>query len=103
MLQGTGATVGAYGSSSQTAADYLGLFSDSSSYPAVSVIDILDYANTNKYKTVRALHGSDANGSGLIALRSGNWRSTSAITRIDLTPSSNNFKQYSHFALYGVK
>ena len=69
----------------------------------VSIIDILDYADTNKYKTVRALHGSDANGSGLIALRSGNWRSTSAITRIDLTPSVNNFKQYSHFALYGVK
>ena len=72
--------------------------------PASGLIDILDYLNVNKYKTVRSLGGIDINGSGgFIDLFSGNWRSTSAITRIDLTPSVNNFKQYSHFALYGVK
>lgn len=68
-----------------------------------SVLDILDYSNTNKYKTTRSLHGYDNNGNGFIILRSGLWMQTSAINRIDLTPSSNNFAQYSQFALYGIK
>jgi hypothetical protein len=69
------------------------------------VIDILDYQNTNKYKTVRYLGGYDNNGGGEIYLGSGNWRSTSAITQIDLTSINGtaNFKQYSSFALYGIK
>ena len=73
-----------------------------------TVIDILDYANTNKYKTFRVLSGNDLNGggspfSGTIILISGLWRSTSAITSITLDPDNNNFAQYSHFALYGIK
>jgi hypothetical protein len=31
---------------------------------SIAVLDILDYANTNKYKMTRALDGTDANGSG---------------------------------------
>lgn len=70
----------------------------------VGVVDILDYANTNKYKTVRGISGTDQNGAGLVALESGLWQNTGAITRIDLTPDSGTaFIQYSHFALYGVK
>ena len=68
-----------------------------------AVIDILDYANTNKYKTARSLSGLDNNGNGYALLRSGNWRSTSAITSITLSVSSGNIAQYSSFALYGVK
>ncbi len=69
-----------------------------------SVLDILDYANTNKFKTTRSLHGFDANGSGRVYLASGNWRSTSAITSIVLDQQhGTNWKQYSHFALYGIK
>lgn len=67
------------------------------------VIDLLEYSNTNIYKTQRALTGTDLNGSGTIYLVSSNWRSTSAINRIDLVLSANNFAQYSQFALYGVK
>lgn len=68
-----------------------------------SVIDILDYANTNKFKTVKILSGWDANGSGLAALWSGHWRNTNAITSITLFPNANGFAQYSSFQLYGVK
>jgi hypothetical protein len=73
-----------------------------------SVIDILDYSNTNKYKTSRILSGLDKNGSGSMQLSSGLWMSTSAITSITLTPQSNTtptnqFEQYSSFALYGIK
>jgi hypothetical protein len=75
----------------------------------VGVIDILDYANTNKYKTSRMLSGVDLNGTvgglgGWITFSSGNWRSNSAITNISLGPTVGTlFSQYSHFALYGIK
>lgn len=66
------------------------------------VIDILDYANTNKYKTMRCLGGDDNNGIGAIVLDSALWLSTSAINSITFQTSSN-FKTYSSFALYGIK
>jgi hypothetical protein len=69
-----------------------------------NVIDILDYANTNKNKTVRSLAGTDWNGGGSVGLLSAAWFSTSAVTSIVLSlDSSLNFTQYSSFALYGIK
>jgi hypothetical protein len=67
------------------------------------VVDILDYANTNKYKTTRALTGTDKNGSGQIFLVSGNWRNTNAVTDISLTTNTGTFAQYTQIALYGIK
>jgi hypothetical protein len=70
----------------------------------VGVCDILDYADTNKYKTVRTLTGRDFNGSGDVRLHSTNWRSTAAITSIKITDSSGaNLAQYTSIALYGIK
>lgn len=69
----------------------------------VTIVDILDYSNTNKYKTIRAIGGSDTNGAGIVSLASGNWRSTSAITTIKITNQTDNWNQYSSFALYGIK
>jgi hypothetical protein len=81
-----------------------------SSMFSVTITDILEYANTNIYKTTRTLSGFDTNNATTsinnetVALSSGNWRSTSAITSITLTNDSGvNFIQYSHFALYGIK
>jgi hypothetical protein len=73
-----------------------------------NIIDILDYSNTNKNKTVRCLTGVDYNGlsnsqPGYIRLQSGLWINTSTVTSIQLTSESGNFTQYSHFALYGIK
>ena len=68
----------------------------------VGVVDILDYSNTNKYKTIRVLTGFDVNGAtGYILLRSELWMNTSAIATI--TMSLSNFVEYSSFALYGIK
>ena len=75
----------------------------STSYPAISITDILDYTDTNKYTTVRALNGGDYNGSGAASLHSGVWMNTSAVTSIVITSSYLDFNQYSHFALYGSK
>jgi hypothetical protein len=68
------------------------------------VVDILDYANTNKYKTTRNLMGFDYNGSGTIRSISGLWMSTSAINSITLTTgTSSNWQGDTQFALYGIK
>jgi hypothetical protein len=66
------------------------------------VVDILDYADTNKYKTTRSILSYDANGSGEVYFSSGSWRSTSAINSITVT-CAVNFAQYTSFALYGIK
>lgn len=105
-LYGSGSSASADGASSQTkfystwTPDNL---SQANSFGS-AVIDILDYANTNKYKTARILGGFDLNGSGYVALFSGLWQSTSAINRIDIVSNSGqSFSNYSHFALYGIK
>ena len=69
-----------------------------------TIIDILDYANTNKFKTTRGLTGNDVNSTtGSVVFQSGNWRSTNAITSIKLYSAVGNFVQYSSFQLYGIK
>ena len=68
---------------------------------AGGVIDILDYANTNKTKVIKTLCGADTNSSAEVGLFSGLWNSTSAINSV--TISLTNFTQYSSFALYGIK
>ncbi len=68
------------------------------------VVDIFDYANTNKNRVTRSLGGYDANGSGIIRLNSGLYRSTTAVTSIKLWAESGFVHtQYSSFALYGIK
>ena len=67
------------------------------------IIDILDYSNTNKYKTTRSLSGEERNGAGNIWLFSTLYMSTNAVTSLTLVPQSNGFKEYSSFALYGIK
>jgi len=70
---------------------------------AVSILDIIDYADTSKYKTARGFSGSDRNGAGNIFLISGLWLSTSAISTITLTADGTNWTTSTTFALYGIK
>ena len=71
----------------------------------VGVYDILDYANTSKYKTSRVLTGIDTNGGGYMNMGSGLWMNTNAISTITILPfnGSATLQQYSQFALYGIK
>jgi hypothetical protein len=104
ILRGNGSAASALGYTIYLpAAPYFPAANQSSSIFGASVIDILDYKNTNKYKVWRALGGADHNGSGNITLTSGLYQSTSAITSIDLSFNNGNAAQYSHFALYGCK
>ena len=107
LLQGNGTAASAQGAASATYAMITpnGVPSASRSGWGAYVIDILDYTNTSKYKTVRTLGGDDDNGSGYINLTSGLWQSTSAISSIVFYPEVGfgDFAQYSSFALYGIK
>lgn len=79
-------------------------FNGDSTKASCFIIDILDYKNTSKNKTVRSLGGWDGAGSGNIGLASSQWMSTAAINRIDFTlPYSTNYGQYTKIALYGIK
>ena len=78
----------------------------SSMYGAV-IVDIIDYASTSKYKTMRAFGGNDtngdANGANQIELDSALWMSTSAISSITITErNAQSFTTASTFALYGI-
>ena len=100
---GSAASAGASAPDSYVLAGYEVASNTSALGFGVFVFDVLDYANTNKYKTVRSLTGADLNGSGALDFYSGNWRSTNAISSIKFYYSANNVAQYSHFALYGIK
>ena len=98
-------------SASSSAATSQGRWSDTISVPAASatanifgavIIDVLDYANTNKTKTLRALGGYDANGTGKVVFSSYLYNSTNAISSLVLYTNQNVISG-SSFALYGIK
>ena len=111
-LYGNGASAVAGNATTQTYA-YNGAMASNNAGAnifGVTITDILDYSNSNKYKTVRSLTGYDNNGSGAndiskgaVFLRSGLWMNTNAISTITLTPDTGSFVAYSTFALYGIK
>jgi hypothetical protein len=74
----------------------------------VGIIDIYDYTNTNKNKTLKGVSGEEsnlngANTGGSIGLYSGLFLSTAAITSIYFAPgNATTFSEYSTFSLYGV-
>jgi hypothetical protein len=82
-------------------------FINSNNYSAsnftASVIDILDYKNTSKFKTQRSIGGNNGNGVGFAWFVSGSYQKTDAISSITMTPWSGSLMQYSSFALYGIK
>ena len=104
-LYGNGSSAGSSASSNTTYCLLSRVGGSATNTFGALIVDILDYANTNKYKTIRNLGGCDANGSGEIALDSGLWRSTSAISSMKFTINYDGtlISQYSHFALYGIK
>lgn len=104
-LRGNGSAASAAGSASVTATElpFATYSGTTSNVFSGLVTDVLDYANTNKFKTIKHLGGADLNGSGRVDLNSGLWQNTNAITTILFYPSSGNFNQYSQFSLYGIK
>jgi hypothetical protein len=65
-----------------------------------NILHFMNYSNTTTYKTVLSRQG---NPSSYIAATVGLWRSTSAITSINVYASNGNFNSNSVFTLYGIK
>jgi hypothetical protein len=104
-LIGDGSTASAAGFTGQSQISFLtnsGLPTATNVYAAF-VIDILDYANTNKNTTVRLLSGQDSNGSGNIDMTSGLWLNTSAITSVTVRINGGSYTTPTQIALYGIK
>lgn len=104
LLYGTGSAVGSFGESSATyiRALWSSGSSSSSNVFGAGVVDILDFSNTSKNKTVRGLTGNY--GESQIRLTSGAWLSTSAATSITIFSANGaNLDTGSRFSLYGLK
>lgn len=102
-LSGEGTTASATGAASLTM--LLGRVSAATATAGImgtSIIDVLDYQSTSKYKTFRSFSGQDQNGTGDLWLTSGLWLNTAAINRIDLV-LGGNWTTASTIALYGIK
>lgn len=67
------------------------------------IMDILDFQNTSKFKTVRTITGAVFDDYPGVGLFSGLWRNTDAITSIELKQYSTAFLAGSRFSLYGIK
>jgi hypothetical protein len=105
-ILGNGSTVTAYGVGTETKI-FLNSVAPRPSLTnifGVAIIDVLDYQNTNKYKTVRSLNGCDTNGTGENLAQSGSFQVTDAISSISFAlESAHKFVQYSQIAIYGIK
>lgn len=83
----------------------IGYVFPASSYPMVGIIDILDYANTNKNTTTRTLFGWDNNANGNVGIISSLWNNTTSVSSLQITNAggSSTILQHSRFSLYGIK
>lgn len=106
-LEGNGSSIyaGVGGTNTYGYVGYPAPGSANSSMRSATVIDILDYTNTNKNKTTRSFTGYDTNNTvdGYVDLFSNLWMSTAAINSLTLAIQGELFVVNSQFALYGIK
>lgn len=106
-LFGRGSSVASFGNSSESiiriAQDTPTNGKTTANTFAAVVIDILDPYETSKYTTARSLSGFAAS-DNLIAVGSGSWRNTNAVSSITLSSLQGTaLGQYSRFSIYGLK
>lgn len=96
-MEGTGSAAG----SGTVTTTYLSLGSGytDTTQDGIVLANIMDYSATDKHKSV--LGRSSKAGWGVLAL-AGRWANTSAITSLQVFPSSGTWTAGSTFALYGI-
>jgi hypothetical protein len=109
-LRGNGSAASAANSVSTTEISLGGVpgSSSPSGMFGAGIIDILDYTNTNKYKTIRSMQGTNQNTTAddnIFFVSGFMFANTNAVTQIDVVADSTGvgFVEYSQFALYGIK
>jgi len=111
ILNGDGSSAGSGGAASTTEirTGATGTSTAGSGFFGTQIVDILDYASTSKFKTVRNLGGNDVNGTvggagGEVILTSGSWRNTNAVTSLTFYPiAGSSFSQHTQFSVYGIR
>lgn len=103
-LNGNGSSVSSSAGTSQNKLQFFDVITGSSDTNrfGAAIIDILDFSNTNKNKTVRSLGGGLGSSETDISLGSGVWLNTAAITSITIF-GNFSYTTGSRFSLYGVK
>lgn len=105
-LSSDGVSTTSYGSANASGINFFQrLYNMYTTHPSKNIIDILDYSNLNKFKTVRNFQGSDNNSTGEVTFRSGTWRnSNTAISSITMKVEGlYSLKAGSQISLYGIK
>lgn len=97
------ATIVSGGATSTSKIEYFGRTGAGANVFGANIVDILDYSNSNKNKTIRGLLAWDNNSSSFVMYTSGCWYNTAPITSMVIQPQSGTFSQYSRFSLYGIK
>lgn len=108
LIVGKGTGVGeTYGISGITYGRFYGYNDNISNtlFPLTGVLDILDYANTTKNKTITGLAGMDKNGAatGEVQVSSTLWMSTASVTSISVYILNQNMATNTRWSLYGIK
>ena len=100
-LSGNGSAVASSSSTSSSSmwvGDSIASGSTAGVYGA-AIVDILDYSQTTKYKTIRNLSG--VTGTNIVDLTSGSWRNTAAVTSLTISAALATTAVGSRFSLYG--
>lgn len=107
QLYGTGSSISCNAPDASTSylqTGYFTLSGAASQNYAPMILEVLDYASTDKFKTVRNFSGYDVNSSSsFVLLRTALWKSTSAINQIDLTVNGGNYATNTVVTLYGME
>lgn len=99
-LRGNGTAASSFAITNQSFIDLNSFATFDTTIRQNTIINIINYANTTTYKTLMVRANNAAGGTdSTIAL----WRSTSAITALEIYASSANFVSGSTFTLYGIK
>lgn len=95
---GSSATSGRAATQNHILLNYFGYFD--SVYGTNMIVQIQDYSNTTTNKTVLSRANNAANG---VAAVVGLWRSTAAVTSIEVVTGSSTFTSGTTFRLYGIQ
>lgn len=100
-LYGTGSSAGSFRSTSSTRIYVAPAPNWSNTNAQMATVDVFSYTGST-FKTVLCAGSNDNNGSGATDRTVGLWRSTSAITQIDIVGNGQNFATGFTATLYGI-
>jgi hypothetical protein len=105
ILTGDGSTISSY---DEAQTSYILPFAEPSANDTTNafgaaVVDLLDAFSSSKYTTSRSLRGYALAAANQVALSSGLWMNTNALTEIYLAPIVGSFAANTRVSLYGVK